>query len=42
MNGYVAGAYGVTILTVVLYAWRVIRRGRALSRTLPEEERTWR
>ncbi len=42
MNGYVAGGYGITACILVAYAWRTIRRGRALSRTLPDEERTWR
>ena len=42
MNDYVAGGYGVTTVVLVLYTWRVIRRGRALSRTLPDEEKTWR
>ena len=38
----VAGAWGSTFVILVLYAVRTIRRGRVLSRSLPEEERTWR
>ncbi|MHB8671081.1 MAG: heme exporter protein CcmD [Acidimicrobiales bacterium] len=30
--GYVLGGYGVTALAVAGYAWRVMARGRALSR----------
>ena len=41
MNSYVAAGYGVTLVGVVVYAWRVLRRGRVLSRSLPPEERTW-
>ena len=29
-------------LIVVLYAWRTLRRGRVLSRTLDDREKTWR
>ena len=38
---YVAAGYGVTAVAVAAYAWRILRRGRALSRSLPAEERTW-
>jgi len=38
----VAAAWGSTFLILVAYAARTIRRGRVLSRSLPEEERTWR
>ncbi len=40
MNGYVAGGYGVTTVIIVAYAWRTIRRGRHLSKPLPDEERS--
>ena len=40
--GYAYAAYAVTFASVVLYAVRVLRRGRALARTLPPGERTWR
>jgi hypothetical protein len=39
---YVAAAYAFTVGGLGLYALRVLRRGRALAETLPEEERTWR
>ena len=32
MNGYVAAGYGITLVTLALYALRVLRRGRSLSR----------
>ncbi len=38
----VTAAWGSTVVILVLYSWRTIRRGRALSRSLPDEERTWR
>jgi heme exporter protein CcmD len=40
--GYVAMGYGVTFGALGLYLLRVLRRGRALSRSLPRQERTWR
>ncbi|HZN13866.1 MAG TPA: hypothetical protein VFB78_06355 [Acidimicrobiales bacterium] len=39
---YAIAGYAVTVAAIGLYAFRVIRRGRALARTLPPEERTWR
>lgn len=42
MNDYVAGGWGVTAAILALYAWRVIRRGRRLGRSLPPDETTWR
>jgi hypothetical protein len=42
MNGYVAGGWGATAVTIALYAWRTIRRGRTLARSLPDGEKTWR
>ncbi|HEY3811070.1 MAG TPA: hypothetical protein VGL49_06515 [Acidimicrobiales bacterium] len=42
MNGYVAGGWGATAAIVVLYAWRMLRRGRVLARSLPKREKTWR
>ncbi len=38
---YVWAGYGVTAGVMVAYVWRVLRRGRLLSRSLPPEERTW-
>lgn len=42
MNGYVAGGWGAAASMIALYAWRTIRRGRLLARTLPPKEATWR
>lgn len=39
--GYVIAGYGVTAVTLIAYSLRVLRRGRALARTLPPQERTW-
>lgn len=41
MNDYVAGAWGATLLIIVLYSWRTLRRGRLLARSLPPEEKSW-
>ena len=27
---------------IALYAWRVVRRGKVLARSLPDRETTWR
>ncbi len=42
MNGYVLAGYAVTVGGLALYALRVVMRGRSLTRSLPEDERTWR
>lgn len=42
MNGYVAGGWGATAVIIALYAWRTVRRGRVLARSLPPGEKTWR
>ena len=42
MNDYVAGGWSATVLIVVLYTWRTLRRGRVLGRRLPDREKTWR
>lgn len=42
MNGYVAGGWGATAVIIALYAWRTVRRGRILARSLPPREKTWR
>lgn len=36
MNGYVVGGWGVTAVVLALYAWRLVRRGRVLTRSLPD------
>jgi heme exporter protein CcmD len=35
---YVVAGYAITLVTLAGYALRVIRRGRALARTLPPEK----
>jgi hypothetical protein len=42
MNGYVTAGYLVAGFSIAAYALRIVRRGKVLSRTLPEKERTWR
>lgn len=39
--GFIIGSYAVTFGAVAAYAWNVIRRGRSLSRRVPEEEQYW-
>lgn len=39
--GYVWAAYGLTIALLVAYAVFTIRRGRAISKQLPPEDRRW-
>ncbi len=39
--GYVWAAYGLTIVLIVSYAVFTIRRGRAVSKQLPPEDRRW-
>jgi hypothetical protein len=40
--GYVAGGWAAAVGLIAFYSWRTLRRGRVLSRSLPDEERTWR
>ena len=42
MSGYVLAGYGVALGGIGLYALRILLRGRSLTRSLPESERTWR
>jgi heme exporter protein CcmD len=39
--GYVWFAYGLTVGLIVAYAVYTIRRGRAVGRQLPPEDRRW-
>lgn len=39
--GYVGAGYGITAAVLVGYAVRTVRRGRALARQVPPEERRW-
>ena len=38
---YVLAGYGITLVVLGGYAWRVVRRGRALARALPPEQSSW-
>ena len=40
---YVAAGYGITFVVLTAYTLRVLRRSRAISRSLPEskQQRTW-
>lgn len=40
-NGYIAVAWIVTFAVLSLYALWMVRRGRELSRQVPEEDRRW-
>ena len=42
MSGYVLAGYAVTVGGLGVYALRVLLRGRALTRSLPRDECTWR
>jgi len=37
---YVVAGYGITLVVLGGYAWRVVRRGRALARALPPAEQS--
>lgn len=37
MNGYVAGGWGASAGMLALYTWRVLYRGRVLTRALPPQ-----
>ena len=39
---YVAGGWGTAAALIALYAWRTVRRGKKLARSLPPPEKTWR
>jgi hypothetical protein len=41
MNEYVAGGWSAAFAITILYTWRTLRRGRVLTRNLPEREKTW-
>ena len=36
MNEYVAAGYGITVVSIALYALRILLRGRALARRTGE------
>jgi len=39
--GFIIGSYVITFGVVALYAWATVRRGRKLSRSVPQEEKYW-
>ncbi len=39
--GYVFAGWGLGLAVIGLYAWSVLRRGRALSRHVAPERRRW-
>jgi len=39
--GYVAAGWGLSLTALGLYAFRTVRRGRALAAKVPPEERRW-
>lgn len=39
--GYIIAGWSVGLGTLALYAWSIIRRGRALTREVPAERRRW-
>ncbi len=39
--GYVAAGWGISLVTLGLYALRTVRRGRSLAARVPPEERRW-
>lgn len=40
-TGYIVAAWAGTFGAVGLYAWSLIRRGKKLSRVVPEDQRRW-
>ena len=39
--GFIIGSYVLTFAAIALYGWNVIRRGRAMSEHVPDDERYW-
>jgi len=39
--GYVAAGWGLSLAALGLYAYRTVRRGRALADKVPPEEQRW-
>jgi hypothetical protein len=39
--GFIFAGYGIVAVTLSAYAWRVLSRGRKLSRQVPEDRRRW-
>ena len=39
--GFILGSYALAFGAVAIYAWRVLRDGRRLSRRVPDSEKYW-
>ncbi len=39
--GFILGCYVIAFGGMAVYAWRLIRRGRALGEGVPDEDRPW-
>lgn len=39
--GFIIGSYVVTFVAIAMYAIATLRRGRRLSKQVPEEEKYW-
>ena len=39
--GYILTAWGITLGSCFVYAFSVVRRGRALARRVPPDRRRW-
>jgi heme exporter protein CcmD len=39
--GFIVASYSLTLGGIAVYIWRVLRRGRTLSRDVPVEDRPW-
>jgi hypothetical protein len=40
--GFIIGSYLLTFVTVGIFSWRTLRRGRRLAEQVPDEEQYWR
>ena len=41
VQGYVYASYVITFGSIGAFAWWMVRRGRALARRLPDEDKPW-
>jgi heme exporter protein CcmD len=41
VQGYIYASYAITFGSIGLFAWWVLRRGRALAHRLPDEDKPW-
>ena len=39
--GFIIGSYVLTLLTLALMSWRVLRSGRRLADQVPDEDKYW-